>query len=205
MTKKEILAAYLNKVPFGNGNSGYNLFGIKAASKGIFNITDLNQLNIAQSAYLAGLPQRPSAYTAYTGKGQFNQAGFDLALGRQRTVLKRMFETGRITQQEYDEALKFDIRKTLAEPSEKAYTTYPYLMLEAERQAAEIMLMEQDSKLTKADLRKKKTLLSSRKHVIISFAAVIMFIRPLTKIFISSCVKLEPTTKTLRLTVRLKD
>ncbi|WP_053375602.1 transglycosylase domain-containing protein [Paenibacillus sp. FJAT-27812] len=156
LTKKEILAAYLNKVPFGNGSSGYNLFGIKAAAKGVFDITDLNQLNIAQSAYLAGLPQRPSAYTAFTGKGQFNQKGFDLALGRQRTVLMRMFETGRITQQEYDEALKFDIRKTLAKPSEKAYTTYPYLMLEAERQAAEIMLMEQDKTLTKADLRKKE-------------------------------------------------
>lgn len=156
LTKEEILTAYLNKVPFGNGSSGYNLFGIKAAAKGIFNISDLNQLNLAQSAYLAGLPQRPSAYTAFTGKGQFNQGGFDLALGRQRTVLMRMFETGRITQQEYDEALKFDIRKTLAKPSEKAYTTYPYLMLEAERQAAEIMLMAQDKTLTKADLRKKE-------------------------------------------------
>jgi len=156
LTKEEILAAYLNKVPFGNGSSGYNLFGIKAAAKGIFDITDLKQLNIAQSAYLAGLPQRPSAYTAFTGKGQFNEGGFELALGRQKTVLKRMFETGRITQQEYDEASKFDIRKTLAKPKEKAYTTYPYLMLEAERQAAEIMLMAQDPTLTKADLRKKE-------------------------------------------------
>ncbi|CAM3953167.1 transglycosylase domain-containing protein [Paenibacillus alkaliterrae] len=156
LTKEEILTAYLNKVPFGNGSTGYNLFGIKAAAKGIFNITDLNQLNIAQSAYLAGLPQRPSAYTAFTGKGQFNQDGFDLAIGRQQTVLMRMFETGRITQQEYDEALQFDIRQTLAEPSEKAYTTYPYLMLEAERQAAEIMLMQQDPTMTKADLQKKE-------------------------------------------------
>ncbi|WP_028611153.1 transglycosylase domain-containing protein [Paenibacillus harenae] len=156
LTKKEILTAYLNKVPFGNGSSGYNLFGIKSAAKGIFNITDLNQLNIAQSAYLAGLPQRPSAYTAFTGKGEFDQEGFDLAMGRQRTVLKRMLETGRITQQEYDKAISFDIRKTLAPPTEKAYTTYPYLMLEAERQAAEIMLMQQDPTLTKAELSTKE-------------------------------------------------
>ncbi|WP_424765894.1 transglycosylase domain-containing protein [Paenibacillus sp. sgz302251] len=156
LTKEEILTAYLNKVPFGNGSSGYNLFGIKAAAKGIFNITDLNKLNISQSAYLAGLPQRPSAYTAFTGKGQFNEQGFELAMGRQKTVLKRMFETGRITQQEYDEALTFDIRQSLAEPSEKAYTTYPYLMLEAERQAAEIMLMQQDPTLKKEDLTKKE-------------------------------------------------
>lgn len=155
LTKPEILAAYLNKMPFGNGSSGYQVFGIKAAAKGIFNITDLNKLNIAQSAYLAGLPQRPSAYTAYTGKGQYNEEGIKLAIDRQQIVLRRMLETGRITQQQYDEALAFDIRKTLAAPSEKAYTTYPYLMLEAERQAAEIMLMQQDPDLTKEDLRNK--------------------------------------------------
>ena len=87
LTKDEILTAYLNKVPFGTGNSGYNLYGIKAAAKGIFNITDLTKLNIAQSAYLAGLPQRPSAYTAFTSKGKFNEGGFTLALERQQTYL----------------------------------------------------------------------------------------------------------------------
>ncbi|MFX3633372.1 MAG: transglycosylase domain-containing protein [Candidatus Pristimantibacillus sp.] len=156
LTKEEILAAYLNKVPFGNGSSGYNLFGIKAASKGIFDITDLNQLNIAQAAYLAGLPQRPSAYTAFTGKGKFDEEGYNLAIERQGTVLMRMKETGRITQQQYDEAKAFDIKKSLAAPVEKAYTTYPYLMLESERQAAEVLLMQQDPKLTKEDLRKKE-------------------------------------------------
>jgi penicillin-binding protein len=156
LTKEEILTAYLNKVPFGNGSTGYNMFGIKAAAKGVFNITDLNQLNLAQAAYLAGLPQRPSAYTAFTGKGEFNEDGFKLAMGRLKTVLMRMYETGRITKQEYDEALAFDIRSTLAEPSEKAYTTYPYLMLEAERQAAEVLLLQQDPALTKEDLRKKE-------------------------------------------------
>ncbi|MCA0753906.1 transglycosylase domain-containing protein [Paenibacillus sp. N4] len=156
LTKEEILAAYLNKMPFGNGSSGYQVFGIKAAAKGIFNITDLNQLSIAQAAYLAGLPQRPSAYTAFTGKGVFNEEGFELALQRQKLVLQRMLETGRITQQQYDEALQFDIKKSLAPPSEKAYTTYPYLMLETERQATEIMLLQQNPTWTKEDLRKKE-------------------------------------------------
>lgn len=70
MSKDEILLAYLNKIPYGNGSSGYNLYGIKAAAKGIFNIDDLNQLNIAQAAYLAGLPQQPSNYSAYNSKGE---------------------------------------------------------------------------------------------------------------------------------------
>lgn len=156
LTKKEILTAYLNKVPFGTGANGYNLFGIKAAAKGIFNITDLNKLNIAQAAYLAGLPQRPSAYTAFTSKGKFNEKGFKLAIDRQKLVLTRMLETGRISKGQYDEAAAFDISSSLAKPSEKAYSTFPYLMLEAERQAAEILLMQKDPSLKLADVRKKE-------------------------------------------------
>jgi len=157
LTKEEILTAYLNKVPFGNGSSGYNLFGIKAAAKGIFGISDLNQLNVAQAAYLAGLPQRPSAYTAFNGKGNFNEDGFKLAVQRQQTVLSRMLDTGRISQEQYGEAKRFDIRATLAEPAQKAYTTYPYLMLEAERQAAEVLLLQQNNEMTVEELRKSSS------------------------------------------------
>ncbi|MFD0587950.1 transglycosylase domain-containing protein [Paenibacillus sp. GCM10027627] len=156
LTKEEILAAYLNKMPFGNGSNGYQVFGIKAAAKGIFGVTDLSKLNVAQSAYLAGLPQLPSLYTAFTGSGKFNEAGFERAMKRQQFVLSRMLETGRITKQEYDEAVKFDIKSSIAPPSEKAYSTYPYLMLEAERQAAEVLLMQNDPSLTKEALRLKE-------------------------------------------------
>lgn len=62
LDKKEIITAYLNKVHYGNGSSGYQVFGIKAAANGIFGIKDLEQLNIAQAAYLAGVPQLPSLY-----------------------------------------------------------------------------------------------------------------------------------------------
>jgi penicillin-binding protein len=154
LSKPEILTAYLNKVHFGNGSSGYNLYGIKAAAKGIFGIEDLNQLNIAQAAYLAGLPQRPAAYTAFTSKGEYNEQGIGYAINRQKLVLRRMLETGRITQEQYDEALAFDIRASLAKPEKKAYNTYPYLMLEAERQAIEILLRMENPELTKADLSK---------------------------------------------------
>ncbi|XEC96947.1 transglycosylase domain-containing protein [Paenibacillus tarimensis] len=156
LTKDEILTAYLNKVPYGNGSSGYNLYGIKAAAKGIFNINNLNDLNIAQSAYLAGLPQRPSAYTAFTGRGEFNDTKFQYAIDRQRLVLRRMLETNRIDRQQYEEALAFDIRGSLAAPNKKAYATFPYLMLEAERQAAEILLMQQNPNLSLEDVRKKE-------------------------------------------------
>ncbi|MDP4096852.1 transglycosylase domain-containing protein [Paenibacillus sp. P96] len=140
MTKEQIMTAYLNKVPFGNGSNGYNVFGIKAAAKGIFNITDLNKLNIAQAAYLAGLPQLPSTYSAFNGKGEFNESAFNKALNRQKLVLSRMLEEGKINSSQYDEALAFDIKKSLAKRTVKAYNTYPYLMMETERQASQILM-----------------------------------------------------------------
>ncbi|MCR8845666.1 transglycosylase domain-containing protein [Paenibacillus sp. SC116] len=156
LSKEQILEAYLNKVPFGNGSNGYQVFGIKAAAKGIFNVHDLEKLNIAQAAYLAGLPQLPSAYTAFTGKGAYNEKGIKRAIERQKLVLKRMLEEQKITQQQYEEALKFDIRKSLAQPKQKAYSTYPYLMLDIERAAVETLILSRNPEMTKADLRKEE-------------------------------------------------
>ncbi|UQZ36300.1 carboxypeptidase [Paenibacillus sp. PK3_47] len=140
LSKQEILTAYLNKVPFGNGSNGYNVFGIKAAAKGIFGLDDLDKLNVAQAAYLAGLPQLPSRYSAFNGVGEFNETAFNRAVERQKLVLRRMLEENKITTSQYDEALLFDIKGSLAPHTKKAYATYPYLMLETERKAAEILL-----------------------------------------------------------------
>lgn len=153
LSKPEILLAYLNKVPFGNGSSGYNVYGIKAAAKGIFDIDDLSEIHLAQAAYLAGLPQDPTDYSAFDGYGQFDEEGFNNAVERQRRVLERMLTVGFITEAEYEEALQFDLRASLAESKQKAYATYPFLMIEAERKAAEALLMQENPELTAEDLR----------------------------------------------------
>jgi penicillin-binding protein len=153
MSKKEILTAYLNKVPFGNGSTGYNLYGIKAAAKGIFDIDDLSKLNVAQAAYLVGLPQSPSRYSAFTSSGDFDEEKFNLAMDRQRLVLKRMLEENKITETEYNEALAFDLKGSLAEKKPKAYNTYPYLMMEVERQASELLVMQENPELDIEDVR----------------------------------------------------
>lgn len=150
LTKDEIMTAYLNKVPFGNGSSGYNVYGIKAAAKGLFNINDLEKINIAQAAYLVGLPQSPSSYSAFNGKGDFVEDKFDRAINRQKLVLRRMLELGKITQSEYNNALAFDIKSSLAPKTIKAYNTYPYLMMETERQAAQIIMQQLNADKTKA-------------------------------------------------------
>lgn len=156
LSKEQILTAYLNKIPYGNGSSGYQLYGIKAAAKGIFGVDKLDQLNVAQAAYLAGVPQLPSVYSAFNGKGDFNEKNFKRAVERQKLVLRRMLEENKITQSEYEQALSFDLYSSLAKPTEKAYNTYPYLMLEAERQAAEQLVLMQNPELTKEDLKNKE-------------------------------------------------
>lgn len=153
LSKDEILEAYLNKISFGNGSNGYYAYGIKTAAKGIFDADNLNQLNSAQAAYLAGLPQNPNSYSAFTGNGGFREVGFERAMTRQRHVLKRMLEENKLTPQEYEAAVQFDIKKSLAPTKKKAYSTYPFLMLEAERKAAEALIMRKNPELTVNDLR----------------------------------------------------
>lgn len=140
MSKDEILLAYLNKIPYGNGSSGYNVYGIKAAAKGIFNMEDLSKLNVAQAAFLAGLPQQPSNYSTFNSSGVFDGAAFKRAVQRQQLVLRRMLEEGKINDQQYQEALHFDLQGSLAERVKKAYSTYPYLMIEVEKEAAKALL-----------------------------------------------------------------
>src|SRR5690625_2041797 len=66
--KDEILEAYLNVIPYGRNAAGENIAGIQTAAKGVFGVK-ANELNLPQAAYLAGLPQSPSAYTPFKSSG----------------------------------------------------------------------------------------------------------------------------------------
>ncbi|MBC8079073.1 MAG: penicillin-binding protein [Gorillibacterium sp.] len=149
LSKEQILTAYLNKIPYGNGSSGYNLYGIKSAAKGIFNIDDLNKLNIAQCAYLAGVPQQPSNFSSFTSKGLRDNGNIKNAIKRQQLVLNSMLKEEKIISTEYDEAIAFDIQKSLAKTKDKAYNTYPFLMIEAEKKATELLVSVSHPELNK--------------------------------------------------------
>jgi membrane peptidoglycan carboxypeptidase len=58
--KETILAAYLNEIFY-----GHDAYGIAAAARIYFGITDLSKLTIAQAALLAGLPKSPSTLDPY--------------------------------------------------------------------------------------------------------------------------------------------
>lgn len=143
--KDEILEAYLNVVPFGRNSSGTQIAGIQSAAQGIFGV-DAAELNLPQAAFIAGLPQSPFAYTPFTGQGEVKE-NMDAGLNRMRTVLNRMLAGGFITEDEYEEALAYDIRDNLTPPVSGSYEDYPFITDEVRKRAEEklaIALMEQD-------------------------------------------------------------
>ena len=82
LSKEEILQLYLNIIPFGKHS-----FGVQAASNTYYG-KDLNELNLAQMAMLAGIPQAPEAGNPINGP--------ERAKRRRDLVLKRMLEQGSI-------------------------------------------------------------------------------------------------------------
>lgn len=91
-SKDEILKLYLNEIPYGR-----NAYGIEAAAETYFG-KSAKDLSIAESAYLAALPQAP---TYYNPLGP-NREALD---GRARTIMRLMKEQGYINEAEYEQAL----------------------------------------------------------------------------------------------------
>ncbi len=96
-SKEKILELYLNQIPYGN-----NCYGIEAASKNYFG-KKAKDLTLAESALLAALPKAPSFYNPY-GKN------LNLLLERKNLVLKKMKEYGFISEEEFEKAIKEEIK-----------------------------------------------------------------------------------------------
>ena len=90
-TKDEIMELYLNEIPYGR-----NAYGVEAAAQSYFGKTS-GELSLAESAYLAALPQAPSYYSP-TG------ANLEALVKRKDFVLQSMFEQGYITELEMHQA-----------------------------------------------------------------------------------------------------
>lgn len=90
LSKEEILALYLNHIFLGN-----QAYGVEAAAQNYFRKT-VSELNLAETALIAGLPQAPSRYSPFRHP--------KVAKERREYVLRRMLEDGFITQLELEEA-----------------------------------------------------------------------------------------------------
>ncbi|WRS27107.1 transglycosylase domain-containing protein [Oscillospiraceae bacterium MB08-C2-2] len=90
-SREQILEAYLNVVPFGNGTNGIesaaNLYFDKSAS----------ELTLAESAAIIGITQFPGKYDPFIYPENNKE--------RQEHILAEMLEQGKITQQEHDQAV----------------------------------------------------------------------------------------------------
>jgi penicillin-binding protein 1A len=85
--KHSILTSYLNSVPYGTVG-GQTAVGVQAASR-IFFDKPVSELDLQQSALLAGLPQAPSQYNPFRDAG--------IARQRRNEVLAKMAELHYIT------------------------------------------------------------------------------------------------------------
>jgi penicillin-binding protein 1A len=91
LTKKQILAEYLNEVFYGR-----HAFGAQAGAQTFFS-TNADHLTLSQAALLAGLPQAPSVYDPVRHP--------DTALRRRNEVLAAMLRTGAVSQAQYTAAV----------------------------------------------------------------------------------------------------
>jgi penicillin-binding protein 1A len=95
-SKDRILAAYLNDVYFGQ-----QAYGIEAAARAYFGM-HARDLNLQESALLAGLPQAPSAYDPLVNP--------HAALARRNEVLQAMLRNRDITHEQYRQAVQSPLR-----------------------------------------------------------------------------------------------
>jgi penicillin-binding protein 1A len=109
-SKERILFLYLNQIYLGHG-----AYGVEAAARTHFNKRAI-ELNLAESALLAGLPQAPSRYSPITH--------FEKAKARQKYVLERMREEGYIAESEEREALNAELH--IKETDESSFERAPY-------------------------------------------------------------------------------
>lgn len=121
-SKDEILLGYLNITNFGG-----LVYGIGAAAEHYFGVSAAD-LTIAQAATIAGMVQAPNVYridmpegstTDKAGNPINSQAdGYSLTLDRRNYVLGRMLANGKISQQEYDDAMASPITPNITNRSQ---------------------------------------------------------------------------------------
>jgi len=100
MSKENILALYLNEAPYGG-----NIYGIEEATKAFFGKEPIN-LTLAESAYLAAIPNGPTYYSPYRkNKDKLDE--------RKNLVLKRMLDINFINVDDYNMGISYENHKML--------------------------------------------------------------------------------------------
>lgn len=93
LSKDQILEYYLNTIHLGG-----SAYGIQAAAEYYFN-KDVDQLDLAESALIAGINRSPSHYNPY-----LNEDTPDVYRDRATVVLSKMLENNMISKEEFESA-----------------------------------------------------------------------------------------------------
>lgn len=103
LTKEEILWHYLNESPYGG-----TIYGIEEASRAFFGKSAAD-VTLAEAAYLAALPQRPTYFSPHGNNREALEE-------RKNQVLDKMLELDFITKEEYD-AAKAEVVTFVSDPN----------------------------------------------------------------------------------------
>ena len=97
MSKELIMKNYLNTINLGN-----NTLGVKAAAKRYFD-KDVSELTLSEATVIAGITQIPSRFNPLSENGQKNNEE------KRRVILQYMYEQGKISKEDQEEALADDV------------------------------------------------------------------------------------------------
>ncbi len=123
-TKKEILTGYLNIAPYGGIE-----YGVEAAARNYFHIS-AKDLDLAQSAFLAAIPQSPTYYSPYS-----QDYSREALVGRQHYILDQMVSQNMVSKDEAEKAKQVDVIASI-HPRQPKYSGIkaPYFVLAAKQE-----------------------------------------------------------------------
>lgn len=131
LSKEEILTMYLNRIYFGKG-----VYGIKNAAEYYFGV-ELEDLELWQAATLAGIPKAPSRYNPVSHPED--------SMNRRAVVLKLMYDQGKITQQEMEQAKAVVYNPPADQKSNNSMYNYPaFIDYVVEEAMEELNLTEEE-------------------------------------------------------------
>lgn len=110
LSKEKILELYLNQIYLGN-----RAYGVEAAAQ-VYYGKPLKDLNIAQLAMIAGLPQAPSTHNPIVNPVA--------AQKRRNHVLDRLYEEKYISKAQYEEALREPVNESYHGTHSQVYAPY---------------------------------------------------------------------------------
>lgn len=97
LSKDQILELYLNLISLGGGAN--NIYGVQMASIYYFN-KNAKDVTVAEAAYIAGITSAPNRYNPF---GEIDRT--ETINDKVKTVLRKMYELGKISEEEYNSGL----------------------------------------------------------------------------------------------------